>query len=75
MKNYIIVDGEKHEIYLERTDDGVDVCISHWSGTPYICEIRNDGRLKLYRDVNSKLFKRGENNCIITTKEWEETVI
>lgn len=58
--SHITVKGRKYKIFLEQTDDGVDVCIESIRSCPFICRITNEGKLFLYADVD-KTLKRTKN--------------
>ena len=68
----ITIDGEKHEVWLDKTPDGgIDFCIADYRQHCYIVRLTTDGELVLYRDVASFLKQSGEYYTIKTKDEFD----
>ena len=68
---HIFLDTEKVEVYLRQTDSGVRMYLDDYYGLS-VCELKHDGTLELYADVNENLQRTTKHRYIKVVKEMGE---
>lgn len=62
---------ENRRVWLQKTDDGIDLCIDDNRSHYYIAKLTPNGELMLYRDAAEFLTREPNTRCIATKKEFD----